>query len=90
MELVHSHIAKTGPLIHEINSEIPSVIAEIISKLMAKNAEDRYQSASELKSDLENCLQQLRETGRIERFKIASRDVYDRLIIPGELYGREI
>ena len=89
MELVHSHIAKTAPSIHEINSEIPSVIAEVISKLMAKNAEDRYQSALGLKFDLENCLTQLRETGGIEKFEIAQRDVCDRFIIPDKLYGRE-
>jgi predicted ATPase/signal transduction histidine kinase/GAF domain-containing protein len=89
MELVHSHIAKTAPLIHEINSEIPLVIAEIISKLIAKNAEDRYQSALGLKFDLENCLSQLKETGGIENFEIAQRDVCDRFIIPDKLYGRE-
>ena len=40
-------------------------------KLMAKNAEDRYQSALGLKFDLENCLHQLQETGKIENFEIA-------------------
>ncbi|WP_126987793.1 ATP-binding protein, partial [Nostoc sp. PCC 7120 = FACHB-418] len=89
MELVHSHIAKTVPLAHEINLDIPSVISEIIRKLVAKNAEDRYQSALGLKFDLEKCLTQLRETGEIQSFEIASRDVCDRFIIPDKLYGRE-
>ncbi|MBE9210952.1 AAA family ATPase [Nostoc sp. LEGE 06077] len=89
MELVHFHIAKTAPLIHEINRDIPSVIAKIVSKLMAKNAEDRYQSALGLKFDLEKCLIQLKETGEIQSFDIASRDLCDRFIIPDKLYGRE-
>ncbi|MUG93889.1 AAA family ATPase [Scytonema sp. UIC 10036] len=89
MELVHSHIAKTAPLIHEINPAIPSVISKIVSKLMAKNAEDRYQSALGLKFDLEKCLIQLKETGEIQSFDIASRDLCDRFIIPDKLYGRE-
>ncbi|MBD2339286.1 AAA family ATPase [Calothrix sp. FACHB-156] len=89
MELVHSHIAKTPPLTHEINLDIPSVISEIVRKLIAKNAEDRYQSALGLKFDLEKCLTQLRETGEIQSFEIASRDVCDRFIIPDKLYGRE-
>ncbi|PHJ64307.1 histidine kinase [Nostoc linckia z18] len=89
MELVHCHIAKVPPLVHEINCEIPPVISQIISKLMAKNAEDRYQSALGLKFDLENCLQQLIATGYIENFKIAQRDVCDRFMIPDKLYGRE-
>ncbi len=90
MELIHSHIAKTAKLVHQINSEIPSVISKIISKLMDKNAEDRYQSALGLKFDLENCLQQLRETASLESFEIATRDVCDRFIIPDKLYGRDM
>ncbi|MEG3895650.1 MULTISPECIES: AAA family ATPase [unclassified Microcoleus] len=89
MELVHSHIAKASPLIHEINSEIPSVLSKIVSKLMAKNAEDRYQSALGLKFDLEKCLTKLQETGEIQSFEIARRDVCDRFLIPEKLYGRE-
>ncbi|MEO1430475.1 MAG: AAA family ATPase [Cyanobacteria bacterium J06633_8] len=69
--------------------EIPQVISDIVMKLMAKNAEDRYQSALGLKYDLEICLQQLKETGKIENFPIAERDKNDRFIIPEKLYGRE-
>ncbi|MEH2348553.1 MAG: AAA family ATPase [Nostoc sp.] len=89
MELVHCHLAKTATLVHEINSAIPSLLSAIVSKLMAKNSEDRYQSALGLKYDLENCLIQLKETGTIENFSIAQRDVCDRFIIPDKLYGRE-
>ncbi|MEH2108149.1 trifunctional serine/threonine-protein kinase/ATP-binding protein/sensor histidine kinase [Nostoc sp.] len=89
IELVHCHIAKLPPLVHEINPQIASVLSSIVSKLMAKNAEDRYQSALGLKYDLENCLVQLKETGKIVSFPIAQRDVCDRFIIPEKLYGRE-
>ncbi|MBD1813869.1 trifunctional serine/threonine-protein kinase/ATP-binding protein/sensor histidine kinase [Microcoleus vaginatus DQ-U2] len=89
MELVHCHIAQQPPSLHEINPEIPPVLSEIVSKLMAKNAEDRYQSALGLKFDLEFCLKQLEENGRIESFAIAQRDVGDRFLIPEKLYGRE-
>ncbi|WP_414624664.1 AAA family ATPase [Calothrix sp. CCY 0018] len=86
MELVHCHIAKTPP---SINSAYSQVISDIVMKLMAKNAEDRYQSALGLKSDLEICLKQLQDTGKIEYFEIAKRDICDRFIIPDKLYGRE-
>jgi predicted ATPase/signal transduction histidine kinase len=69
--------------------EIPSVLADIVMKLMAKNAEDRYQSALGLKHDLEICLQQLQETGKMEEFEIGQRDLCDRFLIPEKLYGRE-
>ncbi|GAA6618795.1 protein kinase domain-containing protein [Scytonema sp. NUACC26] len=51
MELVHCHLAKMPCLIgnrgQEIRGkqEIPQVLSDIVMKLMAKNAEDRYQSA---------------------------------------------
>ncbi|MCW5313411.1 AAA family ATPase [Nostoc sp. KVJ3] len=89
MELVHYHIAKSAPLVHVINPKVPSILSEIVSKLMAKNAEDRYQSALGLKFDLENCLHQLQVSGTINDFEIARRDVCDRFIIPDKLYGRE-
>ncbi len=87
MELVHCHIAKTPP---SINSAYSQVISDIVMKLMAKNAEDRYQSALGLKYDLEICLKQLKDTGKIEYFKIAKRDICDRFVIPDKLYGREV
>ena len=69
--------------------EIPQVIADIVKKLMAKNAEDRYQSALGLKYDLEKCSEQLEATGEIEAFELGERDICDRFIIPEKLYGRE-
>ncbi|MEO1374090.1 MAG: AAA family ATPase, partial [Cyanobacteria bacterium J06635_10] len=76
-------------LVKEREEEIPEVISNIVMKLMAKNAEDRYQSAFGLKYDLEICLQQIKETGIIENFQIAQKDICDRFLIPEKLYGRE-
>lgn len=95
MELVHCHIAKTPPAIISCQSsvvceEIPQVLADIVMKLIAKNAENRYQSALGLKYDLQKCLIQLKETGKIQTFQIGTRDVCDRFIIPEKLYGREL
>ncbi|MBE9161600.1 MULTISPECIES: AAA family ATPase [Microcoleaceae] len=87
MELVHCHIAKKPPSIN--SKEIPQVVSDIVMKLMAKNAEQRYQSALGLKNDLERCLQQWQETGNIETFDLGTRDVCDRFLIPEKLYGRE-
>ena len=89
LELVHSHLAKEQILPSEIDSSIPWVISEIVLKLMAKNAEDRYQSAWGLKADLENCQQQLELVENIEVFPLATQDISDRFSIPQKLYGRE-
>ncbi len=59
LELVHSHIARLPVLPHEIDESIPPAVSEIVMKLMAKDAEDRYQSAYGLKADLEHCRMKL-------------------------------
>jgi PAS domain S-box-containing protein len=89
LELVHCHIAKQPVPPHEMNAAIPKPISDIILKLMAKNAEDRYQSAWGIKADLELCDRQLAEIGRIDRIQLALQDVCDRFQIPQKLYGRD-
>ena len=95
MELVHCHIARmpeelgSGESAVGIRKKIPAVLSDIVLKLMAKNAEDRYQSALGLKYDLERCLDQLETTGEIAPFELAGRDICDRFSIPEKLYGRE-
>ncbi|MDZ8184166.1 MAG: AAA family ATPase [Nostoc sp. ChiSLP02] len=89
MKLVHCHIAQQPPKLEGRREEIPTVLGKIINKLMAKNAEDRYQSALGLKHDLATCLAQLQDTGEITDFVIGKRDICDRFLIPEKLYGRE-
>ncbi|MEM9541013.1 MAG: AAA family ATPase [Cyanobacteria bacterium P01_E01_bin.42] len=91
LELVHCHIAKTPPQFKIQNPEfkISPILQEVIGKLMAKNAEDRYQSASGLKADLEYCLQQLEVTREVSNFALARHDIASHLHVPQKLYGRE-
>ncbi|MGB5967877.1 MAG: AAA family ATPase [Spirulinaceae cyanobacterium] len=67
----------------------PTPLVDIVTKLMTKTAEDRYQSAWGLKADLETCLHQLQNQGEIKQFLVGERDISDRLQIPQKLYGRE-
>jgi predicted ATPase/signal transduction histidine kinase/DNA-binding NarL/FixJ family response regulator/tRNA A-37 threonylcarbamoyl transferase component Bud32 len=89
LELVHSHIAKAPPPPDTFNPTIPPIISEIILKLMAKTAEDRYQSAAGLEADLRLCLHQLQEHQVLEPFALGQADMTDRFQIPQKLYGRE-
>lgn len=89
LELVHCHIAKQPVPPHEVDSEIPQVVSQIVMKLLAKMSEDRYQNALRIKADLEECLTQLQKTGQISDFPIARHDICDRLKISQTLYGRE-
>jgi predicted ATPase len=89
LELVHCHLAKQPVPPCELKATIPKPISAIVMKLMAKNAEDRYQSAWGIKADLETCAQQLAATSRIDGFQLALQDVSDQFQIPQKLYGRE-
>jgi len=89
LELVHCHIARQPISPHEIKPEIPLIISQIVSKLMAKNAENRYQTAGGIKHDLESCLVQLQGTDSIEEVDLGTRDITDRFLIFEKLYGRE-
>ncbi|MEG4534835.1 AAA family ATPase [Microcoleus sp. D2_18a_D3] len=89
LELVHCHIAKVPISPHQINPEIPQALSDIVMKLMAKTAEERYQSGFGIKNDLAECLHQLQTTGNISDFSLGTQDISDQFQIPQKLYGRE-
>ncbi len=89
IQMIHAHLAKEPVPPHQVNGEIPEAVSYIVMKLLAKNAEDRYQTAAGLKIDLENCLSQWRIKGQIENFTLAQKDKGDRLLLPQKLYGRD-
>lgn len=89
LEIIHFHIARKPVSPHEFDSKIHKTISDIIMKLLAKNAEDRYQSAWGIKADFEECLNQLKVFGKIESFPIALHDISERFQISHKLYGRE-
>jgi PAS domain S-box-containing protein len=88
LEMVHFHLAKQPPSL-ESEGAIPRAIADVVMKMMAKNPEDRYQSAWGIHADLVKGLQQLETQGKIDRFVLGSEDFCDRFSFPQKLYGRE-
>lgn len=89
VELVHSHIARRPIPPVAVDTMIPRVLSDIVMKLLSKTAEDRYQSAFGLKSDLEKCLQQWKRSHNIEPFVLGEADFSERFQIAEKLYGRE-
>ncbi|PSF35692.1 serine/threonine-protein kinase PknK [Aphanothece hegewaldii CCALA 016] len=90
LDLVHCHLAKSPISPHEIKSDIPEIISQIILKMMAKNSEERYQSAWGIKADLEKCYQQLQSKKIISNFVLGQQDISETFQIPQKLYGREL
>ncbi len=89
LEIVHSHIARSPTPPHQLRSDLPLSLSAIVLKLMAKNAEDRYQSAYGLKADLELCQRQWQSGLACHNFTPGQHDISDRFHIPQKLYGRE-
>lgn len=89
IEWVHCHIARQPTPPSKLRAEIPKVLSQLVLKLLAKTAEQRYQSAVGVEADLQECLSQWQAKNEIENFTLATHDVSGRLLIPEKLYGRE-
>ena len=88
LEWVHCHIARKPTPPSERLETLPAPISKIVLKLLAKTAEERYQTASGLERDLRRCLAEWELNGRIDPFTLGEHDMPDRLVIPEKLYGR--
>ena len=89
LEVVYAHIAKMPVAPHQYSPEIPLTISDIVVKLMEKNAEDRYQSIYGLQYDLQECLTQFSQAGKVDKFRIGKKDYFEKFLIPQKLYGRQ-
>jgi serine/threonine protein kinase len=88
MEWVHCHIARLPVSPAERLKTVPTSVSAIIMKLLAKTAEERYQTAAGAKSDLRRCLNEWEAKRHIDEFPLGENDTPDRLLIPEKLYGR--
>src|SRR5215468_965991 len=88
MEWVHCHLARRPVPPAERLNEIPGVVSTIVMKLLAKIAEDRYQTATGLERDLRRCLIEWEARRHIDDFSLGEHDTPHRLVIPEKLYGR--
>src|SRR3954454_12620901 len=88
MEWVHCHVARPPAPPSERLKNLPGSVSAIIMKLLAKTAEERYQTAAGAESDLRRCLAEWETRGDIDEFPPGEHDTPDRLLIPEKLYGR--
>jgi hypothetical protein len=88
LEWCHCHIARLPALAHEINPRVPPHLSAIVARLLAKDPDERYQTARGVRHDLERCRESLDGAGSIPVFELGRRDVADRLRLPSRLFGR--
>src|SRR5258705_1510873 len=89
MEWVHCHIARQPVPPNGQVAGVPGPLWAIVMKLLAKTAEERYQTAAGVEADLRRCLAEWESHGRIDPFPLGAYDTSNRLLIPEKLYGRE-
>ena len=88
MEWLHCHIAKRPVPPCQRAPGTPPMVSAIVMKLLAKAADERYQTAAGLEADLRRCLTCWQTKGQVDEFTLGEHDTRDRLVIPGKLYGR--
>lgn len=89
IEWVHCHIARKTLPPSERVATVPEMLSQIVMKLLAKTAEERYQTAASVEHDLRRCLADWQQLGHINAFALGEHGASDRLLIPEKLYGRE-
>jgi serine/threonine protein kinase len=87
MELVHCHLARWPVPPADRVKVIPSAVSAIIMRLLAKTAEERYQTAAGLENDLRSCLTRWEARRRIDDFPLGQHDTPDRLLIQETLWA---
>ena len=87
LEWFHAHMARAPQPPLERVLGLPPVLSAIVLKLLAKVAEERYQSADGLIADLERCRDNLRQ-GVHEDFPLGVHDDPIHFQLPQSLYGR--
>ncbi|MES9990824.1 MAG: AAA family ATPase [Candidatus Thiodiazotropha sp.] len=87
-EWVYAHLARNPRAPHELNPEIPNALSDLILRLVAKNPDERYQSAFGVHADLKAIQQQLQTTGNIDEISLGQSDYSSRFHLPERLYNR--
>lgn len=89
MEWVHCHMASQPLAPIDRRPDVPGPLSSIVMKLLAKAAEERYQTATGLERDLRRCLVDWETRQHVAVFPLGEHDTPDKLLIPEKLYGRE-
>ena len=89
LELIHSHLAEEAADVNQVNPEIPEMLSEIVSKLILKQPEKRYQSGAGLLADLVQCRNEYSAKKVITKFPLGRHDFTHRVIFVSKMVGRD-
>ena len=87
--MVHMHLFQEAVPLHEIDGSIPICVSNMISKLMEKDVDLRYQSAKGIMHDIELIISEYQCSNLLENeLVLAQHDISESFILPQKLYGR--
>lgn len=89
LELIHAHLAKEAPRLHELNPNVPMALSKLVGKLMLKQPEKRYQSGSGLLADLMHCRDEFSAIGTVRDFPLESSVCTHRVTFISRMVGRD-
>ncbi len=90
LELAHAHAARAPYPPAIVNPMVPTMLSDIVVKLLAKMPEWRYQTAEALAADLAEVRRQLLQRGEVARFELGRQDLpYGLILETHKLYGRD-
>lgn len=88
-DMVYAQIAKDPLTPADHKPGLSVMVSDIILKLMAKDARDRYQSCAGLMADLKECQALVGQGKSAPSFIPGSKDCPSYLQVSGKLYGRD-
>ena len=89
VELMYALVATEALAPRVRNQQIPSLLSDLVMKLLSKDAGGRYRSAAGLLHDLDRCRRAYAKNGRIASFRLGAKDLSTRLEIGTRLFGRD-
>jgi predicted ATPase/GAF domain-containing protein len=86
--MIHCHLARSPLAPRRRHGDVPEMLSRVVLRLMAKNAEERYQSAAGLGADLQRCLDDL-QRGATDLFELGRHDAAIQFRVSHKLHGRD-
>jgi histidine kinase len=87
LELVRALLDRVPEPPMALRPNVPQAVSALTMKLLAKRADDRYQSALGLVLDLDECISQVEGEGTIKGLVPGEHDVPNGLLLSSELFG---
>ena len=91
LDIMQNVLSRRIPLVSSIRSDVPDAVSGVIRKMTQRNMDDRYNSSSGVKHDLQELRKILTDGDQeaLTNFKLATSDISCFFHLPAHLVGRD-